>query len=210
MIQKNTNPTRLGRPPKSGFTPEETRIRLIRCGIEVFTKKGFNSAGLDEILRHEKVPKGSFYHYFRNKEAFGEAVITEYAQYFANKLDRNFSNDQLPPMQRLQSFVDEACHGMQKHHFQRGCLIGNLGQELGSLPPAFRQQLDSVFVSWQSHLSALLQLAKERGELPVETDTEALSAFFWIGWEGAILKAKLEQSDQPMHLFTDYFMRLCR
>ena len=210
MTQKQTIPVRRGRPPKSGLSTEETRVRLIRHGIEMFTLKGFSSTGLDEILRHEKVPKGSFYHYFQNKEAFGEAVITEYAQYFANKLDRNFSNNQLSPMQRLQSFVEEACHGMQKHRYKRGCLIGNLGQELGSLPPAFREQLDSVFLNWQLRLGVLLKEAQEADELSKDEDTKALSAFFWIGWEGAILKAKLEHSDQPMRLFTEYFMRLCR
>lgn len=201
--------TRRGRPPKSGFTPEETRSRLIRQGIEVFTEKGFSSSGLDEILKLQKVPKGSFYHYFRNKEAFGEAVITEYAQYFADKLDRNFSNEQLPPMQRLQSFVDEACHGMQKHHFQRGCLIGNLGQELGSLPASYREQLDAVFLNWQAILARLLNAAKSSGEISAEADTRELSAFFWVGWEGAILKAKLEHSDAPMRLFAKQFLRLC-
>ena len=210
MTMKQTNTGRRGRPPKNGFSPEETRQRLIRRGIEVFTEKGFSSTGLDEILRHEKVPKGSFYHYFQNKEAFGEAVITAYAQYFANKLDRNFSNEQLSPMQRLQSFVDEACHGMQKHRFKRGCLIGNLGQELSSLPSAYREQLDSVFLNWQMRLAVLLQAAQEAGELSKDQDTKELSAFFWIGWEGAILKAKLEISDQPIRLFTKYFMRLCR
>lgn len=209
MTQKSANSNRRGRPPKSGYSTEETRARLIRQGIEVFTLKGFSSAGLDEILRREKVPKGSFYHYFRNKEAFGEAVITEYARYFANKLDRNFSNEQLSPMQRLQSFVDEACHGMQKHQFQRGCLVGNLGQELGSLPVAFREQLDAVFLDWQLRLEGLLKQAVQVNEMPTDADTRALSAFFWIGWEGAILKAKLEHSDQPMRLFTKYFMRLC-
>lgn len=210
MTQKQTNPVRRGRPPKNGYSPEETRQRLIRQGIEVFTEKGFSSSGLDEILRQEKVPKGSFYHYFQSKEAFGEAVITEYAQYFANKLDRNFNNEQLSPMQRLQSFVDEACHGMQKHKFKRGCLIGNLGQELGSLPPAYRVQLDSVFLNWQMRLGLLLQAAQEAGELSKDEDTKALSAFFWIGWEGAILKSKLEISEQPIQLFIQYFMRLCR
>jgi len=207
QLSKTPLPRR-GRPPKSGVSPEETRARLVQHGIQIFTEKGFSQAGLDEILKHQKVPKGSFYHYFQNKEAFGEVVIQEYAQYFSSKLARHFSNTKLSPVERLQAFVEEACYGMQKYEFRRGCLIGNLGQELNSLPPAFRMQLEEVFQAWQAQLSQLLSEAQQLGELSLESDVDALSAFFWVGWEGAILKAKLMRSTQPMQLFINYYLKL--
>jgi TetR/AcrR family transcriptional repressor of nem operon len=40
--------------------------------------KGFTAVGLNEILVPSGVPKGSFYHYFNSKEAYGEALIDSY------------------------------------------------------------------------------------------------------------------------------------
>jgi len=37
--------------------------------------KGFSVVGLNEVLKSAGVPKGSFYHYFSSKDAFGEALL---------------------------------------------------------------------------------------------------------------------------------------
>lgn len=108
------------------------------------------------------VPKGSFYHYFDSKEAFGSALITQYADYFARKIDRHLLNENLTPMARLHAFVADAQAGMARHAFQRGCLIGNLGQEMGALPESFRSQLRAVFTDWESRFAVCLCGASQR------------------------------------------------
>jgi TetR/AcrR family transcriptional repressor of nem operon len=32
-----------------------------------------------------------------------------------------------------------------------------------------------------------------------------IAAFFWIGWEGAVLRAKLVASPEPLDIFADGF-----
>ena len=36
-------------------------------------------------------------------------------------------------------------------------------------------------------------------------DTEQLAVVFWIGWEGAVLRAKLERSAKPLEVFAGFF-----
>ena len=38
---------------------------------------------------------------------------------------------------------------MARHGFRRGCLIGNLGQEMSALPESYRDRLEAVFQDWQ-------------------------------------------------------------
>lgn len=197
--------TRRGRPPKSREGLLDTRELLLRAGLEVLTEKGFSAAGLDEILRRVGVPKGSFYHYFESKEAFGAELIERYAAYFARKLERHLGDTSLSPLARLHSFVAAAQAAMARHDFRRGCLIGNLGQEMGALPESFRGRLQTVFADWQSRFASCLMAAQEAGELSRKSDCDELSAFFWIGWEGAVLRAKLERSAQPLELFGRVF-----
>jgi len=97
-----------------------TKAELIRSGLEQLTEKGFASSGVDQILKKVGVPKGSFYHYFASKEAFGQAVIEKYASYFANKLDACLLDEAYPPLARIGHFVDDAKTGMIRHHFKRG------------------------------------------------------------------------------------------
>lgn len=177
----------------------------MRAGLEVLTEKGFSGTGIDEILGRVGVPKGSFYHYFDSKEAFGLDLIERYAEFFAKKLDRHLCNPGLSPLSRLRAFVDDAKEGMARHEYRRGCLIGNLGQEMGALPESFRTRLKGTFEDWQSRFSACLAEAQKAGELARDADTGQFAAFFWIGWEGAVLRAKLEQSATPLEVFARFF-----
>ncbi|WP_353572751.1 TetR/AcrR family transcriptional regulator [Candidatus Albibeggiatoa sp. nov. BB20] len=187
---------------------QNTRDILIRVGTEILTEKGFTNTGIEEILKRVNVPKGSFYHYFKSKEAFGEAVIEHYAAYFSDKLDRLLTDTQHKPLQRLRNFVEEAKAGMQRYDFKRGCLVGNLGQELGAVNDNYRHLLENVFLIWQEKVATCLREAQSRDELSAQADCEQLAAFFWIGWEGAILRAKLVRSTQPLELFAAQFFSL--
>ena len=201
---------RRGRPPKhlQGFS--ETRELLLRSGVEILTEKGFSAAGLDEILKRVNVPKGSFYHYFDSKEAFGLALIQHYDNFFAHKLDTFLQDLQLAPLDRIRGFIQDAIQGMAKYDYRRGCLVGNLGQEMGALPEPYRNLLKSVFLSWQQKFEACLESARLAGEIPQQSDCKHLALIFWIGWEGGVLRAKLEQSSNALQSFADYFFNSLR
>jgi len=194
-----------GRPPGSGLSHSSTKKRLIDCATAILTEKGFSRTGIDEILKRVNVPKGSFYHYFKSKEDFGTAVINNYANYFEKKLDRFFDNEELTPLERLNAFIADAMVGMEKYHYARGCLIGNLGQELSQLDDPFRDQIESIFQDWEKRLCRLFEHAKHIGELSDSNDCADLASYFWIGWEGAVLRAKLVKSKKPLLIFQQQF-----
>ena len=203
-------PRRRGRPPKDHRAQAETRARLLRAGVAILTEKGFAAVGLDEILKSAGIPKGSFYHYFASKDDFGLALIDAYAAYFAAKLDRWLTDPARSPLQRLGGFVGDARAGMARHGFRRGCLVGNLGQEMGVLPEAFRARLHGVLLDWQARTAACLEAAREAGEIAPDEDCATLAAAFWIGWEGAVLRAKLERGPEPLDIFTRAFLATLR
>ncbi|MDN5844516.1 MAG: TetR/AcrR family transcriptional regulator [Alcaligenaceae bacterium] len=198
-------PRRRGRPPRRRDDQTDTRELLLRAGLEVLTEKGFSATGIEEILERVRVPKGSFYHYFKSKETFGLELIGRYGDFFARKLDHHFHNHALSPLGRLHAFVDDAKSGMTRFDYRRGCLIGNLGQEMGALPESFRMRLKDTFEDWQRRLAACLTEAQQAGELSDDVDTQQFAAFFWIGWEGAVLRAKLERTAAPLDTFADFF-----
>nr|WP_174863225.1 TetR family transcriptional regulator C-terminal domain-containing protein [Comamonas jiangduensis] len=146
-----------------------------------------------------------FYHYFASKEAFGMELIERYASYFAYKLDSHFGNQTLAPLARLEAFVADAVSGMERYDFKRGCLIGNLGQEMNGLPESFRNRLVEVFKDWETRTAACLDAAKAQGQVAPAADTAELACVFWIGWEGAVLRAKLERSARPLQAFAQFF-----
>ncbi len=209
MSEINTRPIESNHS-RSGHrvnTRTDTRNALVWCGTELLTERGFQITGIDEVLKRVGVPKGSFYHYFKSKDHFGHAVIDNYETYYAKKMDRIFNDPSQTPLQRLVNFTVNAKNGMVKFDFKRGCLIGNLGQELAALDTQFRERLEAVLVSWEKRVAECLNEAIETGELAQGQDPQALSRFFWVGWEGAILRSKLMRSLEPIDQFTSIFFR---
>lgn len=195
-----------GRP--AGRCP--TRDDIVRAGMEIFTEQGFASTAIDAVLREVGVPKGSFYHYFASKEEFGLAVIDAYALHYADKLARVFGAATLAPLERFAWFLDEARRAMRKYHYRRGCLVGNLGQEFGCGHEAFADRLKQVLKDWQRHVAGCLREAQARGDIAADVDVKRQAELFWIGWEGAVMRARLERSSRPLELFMEFFLAQLR
>ena len=205
-ITNNQPKPRRGRPPKVTRENSDTRALLIRSGVEVLTESGFAAAGIDGILKKVGVPKGSFYHYFKSKEDFGQAVIDNYANYFAAKLDKCLLDESLAPLQRIVKFADEAKQGIVKFEFKRGCLVGNLGQEVAILPDSYRLVLQNIFAVWQTKMETCLHTALLQGDIKDNVNCGQQAEYFWIGWEGAVMRARLVQSVQPLDLYIATFI----
>ncbi|MFM2480370.1 TetR/AcrR family transcriptional regulator [Celerinatantimonas sp. YJH-8] len=196
-----------GRPPKSERGYDDTRQVLIQSGVELLTIYGYLGSGVDAIVKKANVPKGSFYHYFANKEAFGHAVLEAYGHYFAHKLDKHLGIEAHPPLQRLANFVEDAKAGMARYQFCRGCLVGNMLQEVPQLSEQFAQQLQQILADWQQRIADCLAQAKACQNIRADIDETQMAELFWSGWEGAVMRAKLFKSTQPLDQFWSYFIK---
>ncbi|GAA2095265.1 TetR/AcrR family transcriptional regulator [Brevibacterium salitolerans] len=197
-----------GRPPKDQSLPGAPRQRMLRAGKAILTEKGLSTVGIEEILTAAGVPKGSFYHYFPSKEAFGLAAVDSYAEYFAAKLDRWFTDASLSPLERLRGFIADATAGMAKYDYRRGCLVGNLGQEMGALPASFRTRIIAALEDWEERTAACLRAAEAAGQIRAGADCRQLAHIFWVGWEGAVLRAKLESRPDALRAFEEGFLTM--
>ena len=186
----------------------EARQRLIRAGLIFLTERGYGATALEDILHSAAITKGAFYHYFDSKADFADTLISAYHDHFARRLDRRLLDPGLAPLDRLRAFTEDAESGMARHGFRRGCLIGNLGQEMGALPEPFRARLTDVLADWQARTAACLTLARDTGTLAPRHDPALLAEFFWTGWEGAVLRAKLDASPAPLRRFRQQFFAL--
>lgn len=179
----------------------ETRATIIRIGTDLIGRQGFNATGIDAVLREAGVPKGSFYYYFRSKEEFGLAVIDHFAERYDQRLDTFLNDDEVTPLNRLRNLLESGLARLEQNQCAKGCLIGNLGQELADQNERFRARLEEVFTSWKKRYAACLREAQRAGELAPELDPSVVAGFILSGWEGAVLRAKVMKSPQPLRDF---------
>ena len=197
---------RRGRPKATDLSYQDTQEALLQAGVVWLTQSGFQGTGLEPMLRSVQVPKGSFYHYFESKELFALAVLQRYRSFFEAKLDCYLLDETLPPLTRLRNFIESAKAGMEKYAFKRGCLVGNLEQEATVLPESIRQAVLDTYQSWQSKVAVCLTLAQEQGLIDEHADVNALAHVFWVGWEGAVARARLTRSSSPLLQFEKFYL----
>ena len=57
-----------------------TRMRILDGALDVFARKGYHRAIVDDIVRASGTSKGAVYHHFPNKEAVFAALVDDFAE----------------------------------------------------------------------------------------------------------------------------------
>lgn len=63
-----------------------TRERILDAALEVFARKGYHRAIVDDIVRASRTSKGAVYHHFPNKEAIVLALVDDFAARLAGSV----------------------------------------------------------------------------------------------------------------------------
>lgn len=180
---------------------ENTRSVLIERGIDLMLEKGFNNTGLSDVLNACGVPKGSFYYYFQSKEDFGLQIINSFDENYVVQLDATLKDSSVTPLARIKRYVDENIEKAKGRQCSRGCLIANLSQEMADQSELFRQRLSEIICKRRDTFAAVLQEAKDAGEISPDIDPVQTAEFFLCAWEGAIMRAKVRKDLEPMEAF---------
>jgi len=178
-----------------------TREHILTCGGQIIHHRGFNATGLQEILRAANVPKGSFYFYFKSKEAFGLALVDHYQAQLASQARPILKDASQPPLARLANFFLWFRDRFAQEAFIKGCPIGNLIQEMGDINPAFREKLNHSLERLIRSVTLLLEEAQERNELSQRLEPEATARYIISAWQGALIRMKAAAGPEPLDTF---------
>lgn len=191
----------------AGMKRTTKKAEIIEIGTELFAVKGYNATGIDAVLKQAGVPKGSFYNYFASKEEFGLAIIDQFAARYEQTLATFFEDRSVAPLHRIRNYFEHSLAHLTANQFTKGCLIGNLGQELADQNERFRARLEVIFQSWKRRFAACLAEAQQQGELAPELDPEVVADFMLAAWEGAILRAKVMKSAEVIRHCIDMLLQ---
>ncbi|WP_258551900.1 TetR/AcrR family transcriptional regulator [Paracoccus versutus] len=179
---------------------EATRLHILEAGQALVLHKGFSGIGLQEILRAADVPKGSFYHYFASKEAFGTALLQHYVETYGDRLDRLLE----PPgtgSQRLMRYWNAWISDPEdpaRPGWAEGCLVVKLSAEVADLSEDMRQVLEAGVTRLIARCGTLIAAGRADGSLPGGADAQALARVLCQMWLGAALLTRLTRSPDPM------------
>lgn len=176
---------------------KSARQTILDTAQSIVGAKGFSAVGLNEILQAADVPKGSFYHYFHSKDAFGVVLLDTYFDHYVQGMAQLFDAPGLSQHAKLmrywQCWIDNqtGCTDAGK------CLAVKLGAEVSDLSEPMRLALDRGTSRTIALLADAIGRGVEDGSLTVTQAPQSLAQSLYALWLGTSVMSKITRTSAP-------------
>ncbi|MGE6572419.1 TetR/AcrR family transcriptional regulator [Psychrobacter namhaensis] len=179
--------------------PLDTKTHLLETGYQLIAKKGFTAVGIKQILDTAGVPKGSFYHYFASKEAFGEALISNYFANYKARLNTIAQRD-VSAQQKIYDYFQNWYDTQQNGCDYDKCLVVKLSAEVADMSEPMRITLNAGYQQTITWLADHIKAGWTDNSVPQPDNisAESIAKRWYFAWLGASLIAKISQTNTPL------------
>lgn len=175
----------------------DVRDNILATGQRLMAGKGYSAVGLNEILTAAGVPKGSFYHYFGSKDAFGEALLDSYFEDYLAEIDVTLALPGLTMAQRVLRYFEVWQQTQSFFDCQGKCLAVKMAAEVADLSEAMRLSIRRGTSGIVSRLAAAIEAGVAEGSLAISGDAVATARSLYQLWLGASVMVKIERDVAP-------------
>ena len=175
----------------------DARQSILDNGQRLMASKGFTAVGLTEILAAAGVPKGSFYHYFGSKDAFGEALLERYFADYLTELDETFRQPGVTMAQRLLNHWQHWRENQSSFNYEGKCLAVKLGAEVADLSETMRSALERGTSVIIERLRWAVSAGIADGSLSIGDSPVNSARSLYQLWLGASVMAKIVRTTEP-------------
>lgn len=176
----------------------DTRTHILTTGRALTAQRGYSGVGLSELLRAAGVPKGSFYHYFASKEAYGCALLGAFMTEYEDRLGGSLAHPDLDARARFLAYFDDWHRHQISPDPQDRCLVVKLSAEVADLSQEMSAILRDGIARIVARLSETLQQGIDEGSIAPLPKPPAMAQAIYHQWLGASLVASLSHDDAAL------------
>lgn len=173
---------------KTKTEAQKTRQHLLDAALEVFWRDGVTRASLQAIAQEAGVTRGALYWHFKNKEDLFETLFEQqYADFFAAFNDQTLRDNQDVLWTHLQhnltTMFETLATRESKHKFCN-VMFSKCEQTAGN--ETITELACRYHRLFQKQIAYALQLSREQGRLPENTDIELAAIYLESSLVGLI------------------------
>ncbi|USK35949.1 TetR/AcrR family transcriptional regulator [Bacillus sp. F19] len=179
-------------PKRKQRRGEQTREKILKTSLKLFSEKGFNKVTVDEIVKKSGTSKGSFYQHFTAKSDILLVRFTEVDNYYL-EVFQSFPKD-MDAFEKLFIFIRKLMRFLEEE----------MGKDLMKViySSALESKEHTYFLDANRHLfqiiRTLLEEAKEQGAIDTSQSVDDLSTLITQSLMGIIYHWGLHDSDQSL------------
>lgn len=174
-------------------TASKTQSKMINKAQKRLWMQGYEGTSLNQVVNDAGVSKGAFFHYYPNKYAISEQVITKYVnEHLLQTLDENMK-DVFSVKNGLLDWMMGFYQSFEAQNWQGGCLLGNMALELSDQNTAARESISQHFLNLENALAGYLKPLEREGKLLIER--RQLSRLLIACIQGITMMVKVHKDD---------------
>jgi TetR/AcrR family transcriptional repressor of nem operon len=172
----------------------DTRQVMLDAARRLVVQKGYMAVGLNEILAEAGVPKGSFYHWFDSKDAFGRAMMQSYFDDHLGTIDGIVADRDQSAAEHLVRYWRKFYETQVVDNCQGRCLVVKLGAEVSDLSESMRKVLEVGTIGIVDRIEQMIVRGLADGTVSVEASPRDTAEALYEAWLGASVLAKIHRS----------------
>jgi TetR/AcrR family transcriptional repressor of nem operon len=157
--------------------------------MQLFWSKGYEGTSLDELCDAMALSRSSVYAAFGDKRALLLRALEHYTTRGSDRIVKNLTSGK-PIREALAALLDDFIAAIVAGPGRRGCFIGNCAAELARDDREAMAVVQRALERNEGYFRAALDVAKARGQLKRDADTQALARFLTASIQGLRLVGK--------------------
>lgn len=165
---------------------KDTPTAILDTAERLVQQRGFNGFSYADVAAELGLTKAGLHYHFAGKAELGEALMSRYAQRFADALDR-IDAEGAPAPEKLDAYAALYADVLSG---ERMCLCGMLAAEYATLPPSMQAVVLRFFDDNERWLEGVLEEGRRARTLSRAGSARDAARLIVSALEGAMLVAR--------------------
>jgi AcrR family transcriptional regulator len=172
------------------ITAVGTREKLLEAAITLMRRSGLSGAGINEIVRESRAPKGSVYHFFpEGKQQIVKEGLEEYSGRVVEFIDSTLST-QRDPSKKIKALFNAFAKRIEAGEFRHSCPVGTVCLDLDLELEVLRPVVAGAFSEYMDVIAAHFPF-KDRER------SRSFAGLVLTTIEGAYIRGRADRSANP-------------
>jgi TetR/AcrR family transcriptional regulator, transcriptional repressor for nem operon len=175
---------------------ELTRQRIIAEAACLFNRRGYQGGSLQDLMKATGLEKGGIYRHFSSKEELAALAFDHAWQeaFEARQHNMDIIGNSVDKLKQLiTNFVEK------RPSIPGGCPLLNTAVDADDGNALLREHARKALKGWQHRIESMIVEGIKAREIRRDVDGRKLGNLIIASLEGALMIARLERNQQPLH-----------